>query len=92
MRGEGGVGEPVGIDRLQLAVRLHRRRLERLVPVAKLLAPILPPEDLFRTLEALWELAFRNRRALVPEAVDVRYSSPSIVMPYERANSLVPRL
>src|SRR5207249_1082357 len=74
VRGEGIVGESVGVDRLQLPVRLHRGRLERLVPVAQLLPPELPLIDLLRTLEAPGELSFRNRpHDLVGEAVDVRH-------------------
>src|SRR5207248_10616356 len=56
----------------QRSVSPDRGRLERLVPVTKLLSPILPLEDLFRPPEAFRELILRNRpHDAVPEAVDV---------------------
>ena len=55
------VGERVGIDRLQLAVRLDRSGLGRLIPLAELLTPELPLEDLFRALEALRDLVVGDR-------------------------------
>ncbi len=74
MRDQVLVGELIGIDRLELAMRLDRGRLDRLVPVAKLLAPELPLDDLFRTLEAPRNLGLRNRpHRLVREALDVRH-------------------
>ena len=77
MRSEGVVREPVGVDRLQLAVSLHRGRLERLVPVAKLLSPKLPLVDLLRASKALGELRLRGRpHNLVREAVDIGHFEP----------------
>src|SRR5438093_12230421 len=53
---------------------LHRVRLERLVPLAKLLSPELPLENLLGALETPRDLIFRNRpHDLVREAVDVRH-------------------
>jgi hypothetical protein len=66
------VGEAAGIDRLQRAVRLDRVRLDRLVPVAKLLSPELALHHLRRALEAGRDLLLgeRHHRA-VAEPVDV---------------------
>ena len=71
------VGERVGVDRLQLAVGLDRGRLERLVPLAELLAPDLALPHLLGAREALRDLVVgcRMHRA-VREAVDV-LRSPS---------------
>ncbi len=66
------VGEHVRVDRLQLAMGLDRGRLERLVPLAQLLAPDLLLPDLFRAGETLWDLVVGRRpHRVVREAVDV---------------------
>ena len=66
------VGEGVGVDRLQLAMGLDRGRLERLVPLAQLLAPDLALPHLFGAGEALRDLVVGCRpHRVVREAVDV---------------------
>ncbi len=76
MRDQVLVGKLIGIDRLQLAVRLDRGRLDGLVPVAKLLSPELPLDDLFRALEALRDLVLRNGPYLL-YAKPFKYAIPS---------------
>jgi hypothetical protein len=72
MRDQVFVGKLVWIDRLQLPVSLDRGRLDRLVPIAKLLSPELPLEDFFRALQALRDVVLRDRpHCPVSEAVDV---------------------
>src|SRR5262249_55210708 len=72
VRGQVIVGERVGVDRLQCAVSPDRGRLDRLVPVAELLAPELPLEDFFRAAEALRNIGLGGRpHGLVREAVHV---------------------
>ena len=56
-----GVGESVGVDRLQLAVRLDRLRLADLVPLAQLLPPDLLLEDLLGALQPGRHLVGRDR-------------------------------
>ena len=72
IRDERIAGERVSVDRLQLSVGRDRRRLERLVPLAQLVAPDLAFPHLFRTREPLRNLLFGDElRRSVREAVDV---------------------
>ena len=66
------VGERVGVDRLDVAMRGDRGRLGRLVPFAQLLAPELVGPDLLGAREALGDLLVgRGLHLVVPEAVHV---------------------
>ena len=72
VRDQLGVGERVGIDRLELAVRRDRGGLGGLVPLAKLLAPDLLLEHLVGTLEATRDLVVSDEmHRQVRETVDV---------------------
>jgi len=73
VRDQVRVGEGVGIDRLQVAVRLHGSGLQRFLPVAKLRSPELLLEDLLRTRKALRDLLLGYRQHCpIREAIDVR--------------------
>ena len=72
VRDQTVVGEGVGVDRLQLAMDPDRGRLERLVPLAQLLAPDLALPHLLGAREALRDLVLGCRvHRVVREAVDV---------------------
>ena len=66
------VGQLLGVERLESAVRPDRLGLERLIPLPELVAPELLVEHLLRPRKALRRLVGRDRpRRVVGEAVDV---------------------
>ena len=72
VRDQTVVGEGVGVDRLQLAMDPDRSRLERLVPLAQLVAPDLALPHLLGAREALRDLVLGCRmHRVVRESVHV---------------------